>query len=202
MTLASNAIAFTLLGDGIPIIYSGQEHHLGGPDDRQATWLSAYDTSAPLAQLITTLNKLRKQAISATGSNYTMDLGRVIYSDDHTMTMRKGASSSQIVAVYTNLGSLAAPFSLDLMTEGTGFAANEAVMEILTCAVGTVYTNGTLSATITQGQPLVYFPVSALAGSGLCASSTSDALHSNSRRSGLVALSAVFPILWLSELFG
>lgn len=43
MSLVKNAIAFTILSDGIPIIYQGQEHHLDGGDDpfcREAIWLT------------------------------------------------------------------------------------------------------------------------------------------------------------------
>ena len=48
---AKNVIAFTILQDGIPIIYVGQEQHYTGggvPYDREATWLSGYNTEATL----------------------------------------------------------------------------------------------------------------------------------------------------------
>ena len=51
MTLAQNAIAFTLLADGVPIIYEGQEQHFSGgndPGNREAVWPTGYSTSAPL----------------------------------------------------------------------------------------------------------------------------------------------------------
>ena len=43
MSLVKNALAFTTLGDGIPVIYQGQEQHFSGGDDpgcREALWLS------------------------------------------------------------------------------------------------------------------------------------------------------------------
>ena len=43
MSLAKNAIAFTIMGDGIPIVYQGQEQHFSGgadPGSREALWLS------------------------------------------------------------------------------------------------------------------------------------------------------------------
>jgi alpha-amylase len=43
LSLAENAIAFLILGDGIPIMYQGQEQHFEGGDDpgcREALWLS------------------------------------------------------------------------------------------------------------------------------------------------------------------
>lgn len=54
------------------MIYQGQEQHFGvetppnkagTPANREALWLSKYDTSAPLYKLTATLNKIRKQAI-------------------------------------------------------------------------------------------------------------------------------------------
>ncbi|KAH9829513.1 Glycoside hydrolase family 13 protein, partial [Teratosphaeria destructans] len=68
LALAQNILAFTLLADGIPIIYEGQEQHYdaeGGSSDpynREAIWLSGYDTAAPLYALVTTLNTIRKHA--------------------------------------------------------------------------------------------------------------------------------------------
>jgi alpha-amylase len=65
-SLAKNAIAFTILSDGIPIIYAGEEQHYDGgavPNNREATWLSGYNTSAELYQWISTLNQIRNYTI-------------------------------------------------------------------------------------------------------------------------------------------
>jgi alpha-amylase len=43
MSLVKNAMAFVALGDGIPVVYQGQEQHYQGGDDpgcREALWLS------------------------------------------------------------------------------------------------------------------------------------------------------------------
>ena len=43
ISLVKNALAFSIMSDGIPIIYQGQEQHLEGGDDpgcREAVWLS------------------------------------------------------------------------------------------------------------------------------------------------------------------
>ncbi|KAE8133066.1 glycoside hydrolase superfamily [Aspergillus pseudotamarii] len=63
--LAKNVIAFTILCDGTPMVYQGREQHFSGahdPDNREALWLSDYDTNTPLYELIATLNTLRKHA--------------------------------------------------------------------------------------------------------------------------------------------
>lgn len=65
-SLAKNAIAFTILADGIPIIYEGQEQHYDGggtPNQREAIWLSDYSTTAELYTHIASLNQIRNQAI-------------------------------------------------------------------------------------------------------------------------------------------
>lgn len=67
MSLAKNAIAFVILSDGIPIVYAGQEQHYSGgndPGNREATWLSGYNTGAELYQFIASANAIRKYAIS------------------------------------------------------------------------------------------------------------------------------------------
>lgn len=66
MSLAKNAAAFTIMADGIPIIYAGQEQHYSGgsdPNNREATWLSKYNTNSELYQLIAKANAIRNQAI-------------------------------------------------------------------------------------------------------------------------------------------
>ena len=45
MSLVKNALAFSIMSDGIPVVYQGQEQHFAGGDDpgcREALWLSGY----------------------------------------------------------------------------------------------------------------------------------------------------------------
>lgn len=82
-----NIVAFTILADGIPIIYEGQEQHYsavggsGAPYNREAMWLSNYDTEATLYRFIKTLNAIRTYATSvASGpsplsTSYSLVLG-------------------------------------------------------------------------------------------------------------------------------
>lgn len=56
LSLVKNAMAFTIMSDGIPIVYQGQEQHYEGGDDpgcREALWLSGYvpSFSNPLIML-------------------------------------------------------------------------------------------------------------------------------------------------------
>lgn len=76
-SLAKNIVAFTMLTDGIPIIYEGQEQHYsaeGGssaPYNREAIWHSNYNTEATLYQFIKTLNTIRAYAISVASGQLT-----------------------------------------------------------------------------------------------------------------------------------
>ncbi|KZP03446.1 glycoside hydrolase family 13 protein [Athelia psychrophila] len=170
MSLAENVIAFTLLFDGIPIIYSGQEHHLDGgvsPLDREAIWLTGYDTSATLYKVIAQLNAIRKFAISQdSNGSYVVYQAIVNYYDSNNIVIRKGYTGHQIVAVYNNFGSGKAEYTLSLT--GTQYDASSTVMEVLSCTEVTVGNDGALTATVKTGLPLVYYPLSALSGSGIC----------------------------------
>lgn len=67
MSLAKSVLVFTILADGIPIVYAGQEQHYAGGNDpynREATWLSGYNTESPLFKLTAKANRLRKKAIA------------------------------------------------------------------------------------------------------------------------------------------
>lgn len=72
MALAKNVAAFTILADGIPIIYAGQEQHYAGGEDpanREATWLGKYNTDSELYKTIATANAIRNHVI-ATDKEY------------------------------------------------------------------------------------------------------------------------------------
>jgi alpha-amylase len=101
ISLAKNAIAFTILADGIPIIYEGQEQHYTGtggggvPYNREAIWLSGYSTTATLYTWIASLNQIRNQAIYKDGS-YVTYKAYPVYSDSSTIVMRKGDTNYQV----------------------------------------------------------------------------------------------------------
>lgn len=162
--LDKNVIAFTILGDGIPIIYEGQEQsYFGGdfPANREAIWTSDYSTKNSLYGFIGSVNQIRNQEIYKT-PNYLTDLQSTIYMDKNNIAMLKG----QIVGVYTNLGSNSTDYSLTL--NSTGFAANTTVVEILSCSNTTVDATGSLTVQMTQGLPRIFTPQSQLLKSGVC----------------------------------
>ncbi|KAL1872095.1 hypothetical protein Daus18300_004464 [Diaporthe australafricana] len=169
MSLAKSAIAFTMLMDGIPIIYEGQEQHYRGgdtPNNREAVWLSGYDTSAELYKWIAGLNAIRKLAISK-DSTYLDYSAWPIYTDSHTIAMRKGYAGNQVIGVYSNVGS-GASTTVTLTAANTGFTAGQALIDVMSCTAFTADYSGNLAVTISAGVPRVFFATAALSGSGIC----------------------------------
>lgn len=157
MALAKNVLAFTILGDGIPVVYNGQEQHYSGgedPKNREAVWLSGFDTQSPLYQHIAKLNKVRTAAGNPAAAN------TVISTEDGVIALRKG----DIVTVLTNAG---ADGGDSTVTIDSGYEAGE-VTDVLTCETATVEDGGSLSVEMSQGLPRVYAPSNATTGSGLC----------------------------------
>ncbi|CAN8099783.1 unnamed protein product [Discula destructiva] len=173
LALAKSAIAFTMLADGIPIIWQGQEQHYSGgdtPNQREAVWLAGYSTSAALYTWIATLNAIRTLAIAQDATWVTYQ-SFVVYSDTHTVAMRKGNAGSQIVGVFSNVGASGST-TVTLSAANTGFTAGQSVMDVMSCAAFTTDSSGGLSASISAGVPRVFYPTTALSGTSLCSDST------------------------------
>jgi alpha-amylase len=164
-----NAIAFGMLMDGIPIIYQGQEQGFNGndvPANREYLWSSKYNKDTELYKFIRLLNTIRKLAISRDSAHVTTKASS-IYSDTHSIVMRKGTSGRQIVSVYTNNGS---NWSGAVTVKGNvaGFGAFQKLYNVVACKPMTTNRNGDVSVPIVNGQPVVLYPTTELRGSGLC----------------------------------
>lgn len=158
--LIKNAIAFTILGDGIPIIYYGQEQGLLGaedPENREALWLAGYDTDSAYYKFISKLNQARNQAANKDNS-YPSTVSSIIYSDDHTIATKK----ANLVAIFTNVGASASP---SVTLSQSGFQKGDQVVDLLTCSSTTVGDSG-LEVTMALGVPKVY--ASSSVASGIC----------------------------------
>ncbi|PNS21068.1 Alpha-amylase A type-1/2 [Sphaceloma murrayae] len=173
LSLIRNAITFTLLADGIPILYQGQEQQYTGgetPKQREPIWSSGYNTNSNLYNLAKTLNAVRRQAINK-DSGYVTYKARPVFSDSRTIVMRKGTTGTQIVSVTSNRGSSGSG-SFTLTGAASGFTASQSVTDVIACRAYTADGSGNLAITISGGQPVVLFPSSQLSGSGLCGGST------------------------------
>lgn len=171
---AKNVIGFTILTDGIPIIYAGQEQQYTGGDvpyDREATWLSGYNTGATLYTWTAALNQIRKQAI-AKDSSYLTYKAYSVYSDTTTIVMRKGNTGNQIISVFSNRGASGSSYTLTLTASQTGFTASEPLIEVMGCTAYTTDSSGNLAVAMASGLPRVFFAKAQLTGSGICSSLT------------------------------
>ncbi|KAL9050866.1 MAG: hypothetical protein Q9162_006375 [Coniocarpon cinnabarinum] len=151
MALAQNVLAFTILADGIPIVYAGQEQHYEGGNDpynREATWLSSYSTTAPLYTHVAKLNQIRARAI-AQNDTYLTYQNYPIYTDTSTLAMRKGFDGNQIVTVLSNLGADGAKYTLSL--NNTGYTAGEKLVEVMACQDVTVDGSGNVPVAMADG---------------------------------------------------
>jgi alpha-amylase len=180
MALAKNVIAFTMLTDGIPIIYQGQEQHynaLGGsstPFNREALWLSGYNEDAELYQLVKTLNTIRRRAISD-DATYLAYQNNAVWSDTNNIAMRKGS----MFTVLTNSGSGAGNTTLSIPS---GYDDGVQVTELLGCTTLTS-SDGTLSVPMSGGVPRIYYPTVGIAGAGLCDDAASKKMKLKLRNS-------------------
>ena len=183
-SLDKNAVGYVMLADGIPIIYEGQEQHFSGgsvPNNREVIWTTGYATTDPMFSHITTLNTLRNWAIKVDSGYATYKL-YPIYQDGNTIATRKGTDGTQMIGVFSNLGSGGSEYTLTL--SGTGYTSGQVVMEIFTCTEVTTDSSGDIAVPMASGLPRVFYPVSALSGSGICSQGTSISTTSTSTSSG------------------
>jgi alpha-amylase len=178
ISLTKNAIAFTLLQDGIPIIYQGQEQFFRGgevPADREALWTSQYSTTSTFYTFIQQINNLRNWA-KQQDTSYLTYKAQPSSPDSRTIVMRKGP----VVSVYNNRGTNGAG-SFTLSSSISGFTSSQSVTEILTCKTSSADSSGNLAITITGGLPQVFYPTSSLAGSGICTGASTTTLATSTR---------------------
>lgn len=170
--LTQNAIALTILNDGIPILYYGQEQSFKGASDpynREPLWSSAYDTKSALYSFISKLNAARNLAIRK-DSTYAATKSRVVYSDTKIMvTLKQG-----LLSVITNFGTSGTGSAI-ITAAKTGFAASTKYTDLLTCNVTQTDANGNLGVVISNGAPQVFYRTSGLTGSDVCALSNAGA---------------------------
>jgi alpha-amylase len=113
-----------------------------------------FDTTSPLYKLVSQLNQIRNQAIFDNDEYLTYN-NWAIYSDTSTIAMRKGEAGYQIITVLSNLGASGASYSLSLPATDTGFTANEALLEVLSCSQVTADGSGNVTVAMGKGLPKV-----------------------------------------------
>ena len=142
-------------------MYYGQEQYLTGgndPNNREALWDYGYKRN----DLIKTLNKVRQTAISQ-DPKFLTTLSNYLYQDDYQLFYQKGQllvglngqTQSRNVAAY------------DITIQGTSYPVSTPLVEVLSCQ-NVVAGTGEVTVHMQNGAPVVFLPVSALMGSGIC----------------------------------
>lgn len=167
MQLAKNVITFTILFDGVPMIYQGQEQHFDGPStpqNREALWTSGYNTNAELYKLISKLNRIRKHAIRL-DPGYVNAQSHSVYQGSSDIAFTKGVEGRQLIMLLSSQGSKGKPYTVTLPV---GYNAGTEVTETLNCKKYTVNNYGELVVEMQAGEPRIFFPTQLMNGSNLC----------------------------------
>ncbi|RAK79041.1 alpha-amylase [Aspergillus fijiensis CBS 313.89] len=201
ISLARNILTTSMLADGIPILYYGEEQHLSGafnPVNREALWRTNYSMdSTSLPSLVQSLNRIRSYA-SGDGKQYTLKsqagrdylsyLSLPIYNSTNILAIRKGFAGNQVVSVVSNLGAKPATKATTKFTlgaDGTGFQSRQNVTEILSCKTFLTDASGNLTVDLSSdGGPRVYYPTDSLKkSSNICKDESSTGTSSSSSAS-------------------
>ncbi|KAF7359395.1 Not1-domain-containing protein [Mycena sanguinolenta] len=179
-----NAMTFTFLAEGIPIVYYGQEQYFSGngdPYNREPLWLSNY-TKTTAYQLMASLNQLRNFMIYTT--DWATQQMRILAASQNGIAFQKG----EVVTVLTNIG--APPQNLTNTVFLSPWPRGTVAIDIVACRQFVVASGGFLQVEYTKGGvPVVLVHPSALSGSGVCAD-TVGALYSGTVPSDTVAQSS------------
>lgn len=138
-----------------PTVYQGQEQHFSGtadPYDREALWLSHYNTSSPLYKHIQSLNAIRSLALYKSAT-YLTSHTQVVYSDAHDVAFRKGDASYMTLMALSNRGEAAGAVSVSV--KSSGFTPGLKVVDVLSCRSVVVDAAGGLVVGFVGGLPMV-----------------------------------------------
>nr|AOC97455.1 alpha-amylase [Flammulina velutipes] len=167
----ANAMAYSFVTDGIPILYYGQEQgYRGGndPNNREAMWLSGFQTSGmPLVAHVQGLNKARKLAMSVNMDFLTTPMKFLPQADPMALAISK----PPMLALLTNAGQDANADGEHSWNISGVFSANEEVEDVLTCTSLRMDGDGNLVVFSDGGMPRVLLPAS----SGSCRPAVSQA---------------------------
>lgn len=165
MALAKNINALSLLRDGIPIVYYGQEQHYDGgvvPTNREALWLGGYDIYSEMYGWIQQTIKVRAHAAAADASFLTTSRTQALFSygngtdSSRVIAFRKG----HMVSMFTNGGADAANNVMFAIARSAhGYAIGAEVVDVLNCESFTVASHGRLWVQMPAGGlPRVFLP--------------------------------------------
>ncbi|KAJ6568868.1 GH13 alpha-amylase precursor [Mycena capillaripes] len=171
--LQRNALAWVFVGDGIPVLYYGQEQgYQGGadPSNREALWLSGYETTKLGVALVKALNAARKQAIAAGAGFVTTPARYLPQPDPHTLVLSK----PPLLALLTNVGTPSTSTTSTANDSAVAwrippgvYAPGTVLVDVLACKTFIITAaSGAAPVPAEGGMPRVLLPASVLSRAG------------------------------------
>ncbi|EPY50260.1 alpha-amylase Aah4 [Schizosaccharomyces cryophilus OY26] len=158
-----NAIAFVLMGDGIPIMYYGQELALRGsvePYNRPAFWEKGFPRRNPYYYFTSVINNFRNAMInSEDGDAFLSSQSDISIVDHRVMLLQRG----DVITVVNNLGSFYIRFHY------TVSSLEHKWIDIITCKTVPVEDNRQVFI-IRNGDPMILYPEYKAYELGICPS--------------------------------
>ncbi|KAK7007913.1 glycoside hydrolase family 13 protein [Favolaschia claudopus] len=172
VALRKNAMVWPFVGDGLPIVYYGQEQGYeggGDPSNREALWLSGYKSDKPGVALLKTLNGVRKQAIKANESFLATPAHWITQSEPSTIMLSK----PPLLTLFTNVGANDSTYQPTWRIPAGLYAPGTTLIDVLACravARDGASAEGETLVKAKGGMPQVLIPASMLSrsGDGMC----------------------------------
>ncbi|KAK0213615.1 GH13 alpha-amylase precursor [Armillaria fumosa] len=151
LSLVKNAIMWSFVTDGIPILYYGQEQGYQGstdPANCEALWLSGYQTSdKPSMDHVKILNATCKFAISSNSSFLTTPMTFIPQDTDKLIAISK----PPLLTLLTNVGRMgSATWKIPEV-----FNASQELLDMLTCTRYAVDQDASLTVSCNDGSPKI-----------------------------------------------
>ncbi|KAJ7447597.1 glycoside hydrolase family 13 protein [Mycena galericulata] len=167
MALTKNAMAWQFVG--VPIMYYGQEQGYAGgadPANREALWLSGYETDKPLVAFAMSLTSVRKLAIAGNNSFLTGPATWIQQPNPSTLMLSK----PPLLTLFTNAGTNASVQPTWRIPAGL-YAPNTTLVDVLARAPVAIAgsSGGGDGATVVGAQaglPQVLIPANMLSKAG------------------------------------
>ncbi|SPO35056.1 related to alpha-amylase [Pseudozyma flocculosa] len=161
--LVRNAMTYILVGDGIPVLYYGQEQDYSGgqdPYNREALWTSGYNTNTDSYKYIAAVNKLRKFVKNRADKPLTTQLTS-LFDNSGSWAFNKGNMLVVLSSAGQNGGT-------QIVSIGSSSLPAGQMTNVINCATINVNSGGSVTIQLNGGQPAIFYPSSSLGGSGIC----------------------------------
>ncbi|KIO25152.1 glycoside hydrolase family 13 protein [Tulasnella calospora MUT 4182] len=158
-----NAMAFSFMSDGIPVLYYGQEQRFNGagdPVNREPLWPSQYD-QGDTYKFMAMLNQVRNYLTQS--GDWLHQPAQIISYTDEALFLAKG----YVITVLTNIGS--PPKNASASMIGSGFSPNQVMIDVITCQQVIVGSQGSIYIDYRKGgHASILIPEYYIRGSDIC----------------------------------